>query len=417
MHRRVTSSVVIRNKFVTNISLFDRPNLEKLFGEIYCPDGEKHDLEYIMKVQKLFARWFAKGDPSTNLPYRFPVCTMNIAMDDERNPVDEDFFLFVCDVNRAKACFNIYANEGTKIASCCRLVNDTERMKFRADSFGNGGLNIGSARVCTINLPAIALDCQGNAPEFWKLLQHRVMIARKLLTVHREEILKRRIDAGLLKFFNLHWIDISMFFATFGITGIHEMCEFMSKPITDADGQEFTANVLKTIEAYADMFSEEDKWSYNCEEIPGEQAAISLAKKDAITYPAKQTFPLYSNQYLPLIANVDMVDRIKLSGKFMSIVSGGGIVHLNLEAPIDSVDKMGQLLRNSIKAGVEHLAINYGFGICKSGHTSVVGNKHVCPVCGDPIEDYLTRVIGYFTKISSWNAVRKNFEYPKRKFH
>lgn len=67
------NAIMAHNSPFTNVSIFDRPNLEKLFGDVCYPDGSKIDVEYVMKVQKIAARFFAKGDPATSLPYRFPV--------------------------------------------------------------------------------------------------------------------------------------------------------------------------------------------------------------------------------------------------------------------------------------------------------------------------------------------------------
>ena len=78
---------------------------------------------------------------------------------------------------------------------------------------------------------------------------------------------------------------------------------------------------------------------------------------------------------------------------------------------------MKKLILMSLKEGVEHLAVNYGFGICVNGHTAIVGNGKLCPICGDTIMDYLTRVIGYFSKVSAWGEVRKDLEYPRRNFN
>ncbi len=416
---------VMNNKFrvsgqspFSNISIFDRVNLEKLFDGYRYPDGNQIDVEYVMHVQKIIAEFHAQGDPKTGLPYRFPVMTANLSVDANREPLDQDFVQFVARTNIAKGVFNIYANEGSKIAMCCRFINDTERMNYRADSFGNGGLNIGAHRIVTINYPRIALEAKGDVKKFFKVLDKRAKMARDLLLVHREEILRRRVERGFLKFFApLKWFTLDMFFSTIGIHGLYEMAHFMALPMESQAGQDFTEKVLKATDGYALQYSAETGHSFNTEEIPAESTAITLARKDRIIYgQVAQPFEMYSNQYIPLIAEMDTVERVKLTGRFMKHVSGGGILHLNIQNRIDSLATMERLLRLALKEGVEHFAINYGFGICTQGHTTVVGNVPACPICGEPITDYMTRVIGYFTKVSSWGDTRKNYEYPQRQF-
>lgn len=412
---------VMNNKFrvsgqspFVNISLFDTPNLKKLFGETVYPDGSKVDIEYVMKVQKIIGEFLSKGDPATGLPYRFPVVTVNIFVNDKKTVVDKDFLKFVAETNYEKGIYNIYINDGYKIASCCRLLNDTKRMKFRADSFGNGGLNIGSHRIVTINFPRIALEAKGDVDKFFNILHSRVMLAKDILVAHRR-LLEKRIEQGFLKFFKpLGWFSLKTMFSTFGVNGLYEACYFMDLPMETKKGQEFTERILRKMEEYADGFSEQMGFSWNVEEVPAESAAVTLAKKDKILF--KQPFNLYSNQYIPLIADIDIIERLKISGKFMDIVSGGGIVHLNIQEKIPSPEKMEKIIKLAIKTGVNHFAINYGFGICSEGHTSIIGNGKTCPHCGKEIVDYMTRIIGYFTKVSSWNAVRREYEFPNRKF-
>ncbi|ACV64597.1 Oxygen-sensitive ribonucleoside-triphosphate reductase-like protein [Desulfofarcimen acetoxidans DSM 771] len=417
---------VMNNKFrvsgqspFTNVSIFDRENLKKLFTDYRYPDGSEVNIDYIMDVQKIIAEFFSKGDPSTGLPYRFPVMTVNLSVDENRNPLDLDFLDFVAKTNTQLGIYNIYINEGSKIAMCCRFSPSTnQRMNYRVDTFGNGGLNIGSHRVVTINFPRIAMEAKSRE-DFFNILDSRTKMAKDLLLVHREEILRRRVERGFLKFFNpLKWFNLDMLFSTIGIHGLYEMCHFLGFDMENLAGQDFTEAVLKKIEDYALAFSKETGHSFNTEEIPAESTAVTLAKKDRIIYGEdKQPFALYSNQYIPLIADMDTIDRIKLTGRFMKYVSGGGILHLNVQDRVTNPDTMKKLILMCLKEGVEHFAVNYGFGICSEGHTSIVGNGKVCPICGKPIDDYLTRVIGYFSKTSSWGDVRKNYEFERRRFN
>ena len=412
---------VLNNKFrtsgqspFTNVSLFDRPNLQKVFGETLYPDGTSPDFDYVMKVQKLFGEWFAKGDPVTGLPYRFPVVTVNLSVDGNRQVEDKDFLDWVAWTNIDRGCFNIYINEGHKIATCCRYSNDFSQI--RADSFGNGGLNLGSHRVVTLNLPRIALEAHGNRSQFFVLLYKQLEDARCLLNVHREDILQRRIDVGFLKFFKpLNWFTLDSLFSTFGIVGIYEACHFMDLPMETEDGVAFTEEVLAYIEDYAKQASLETGNPFNVEEIPAESTAPKLAKKDRLFFP-EQEFELYSNQYIPLIADVGTMQRIHYTGKFMKYLSGGGILHLNIQEKLTEPQQMRRLIELAISQGVEHFAINYGFGTCVNGHTTVVGSGTECPICEGEITDWLTRIIGYFTKTSSWNDVRRNYDYPNRKW-
>ena len=77
---------------------------------------------------------------------------------------------------------------------------------------------------------------------------------------------------------------------------------------------------------------------------------------------------------------------------------------------------MKHLIEYAVKNGVSHFAVNYGFGRCENGHTTVCGNSNTCSICGANITDHYTRIVGYFTHVDSWNSVRREYEFPKRVF-
>jgi len=100
----------------------------------------------------------------------------------------------------------------------------------------------------------------------------------------------------------------------------------------------------------------------------------------------------------------------------MEVLSGGGILHLNMQDRIVDQDIMKKLILFSVNNGVGHLAVNYGFGTCENGHTTICGNAVRCPVCSGKIVDHVTRVIGYFSHVSNWGGVRRKYEFPRRVF-
>jgi ribonucleoside-triphosphate reductase len=412
---------IVNNKYrvsgqspFVNIALYCRNTLKNLFDLTRFPDGSSVDYEFVMFVQKIFGEFIAKGDPDTGLPYRFPVMTVNI---NKSENMDNDFKKWVSRTNCKTGVFNIYPSKGNKIAMCCRFQNDITQMReYRADTFGNGGLNIGSSRVITINLPRIALKADGDWYVFTNELMSIMDDIKKLHVAHRR-IINTRIEQGFIQFFKpLNWLTIDHMFATVGIHGVFEANYFMRLDIDSPDGIAFTKQMLKMIDDMTLEYTKETKIVFNVEEIPGESASVVLAACDKLMFPKRQIFELYSNQYIPLISEIDIFSKIKLSGEFMNILSGGGIAHFNISERIEDPAIMEKLIDIAMEYNVPHFAINYGFGICEDGHTSVVGTGKICPLCNESIVKWITRIIGYFVEIDTWNAVRKNYEFPLRKF-
>jgi ribonucleoside-triphosphate reductase (formate) len=393
----------------SNVSIFDRPNLKQLFGELVFPDGSVPDMELIWDIQKIFCDWFCKGDPSSGFPYRFPVVTLNLRIDEERKVIDPEALEYFSKINLEKGCFNIYISSGNKIASCCRLINDLELAG--CDSFGNGGVSLGSHRIITLNLARLGLLAQ-SYDHLIQLLDVQLDYARDGLVAHRR-LLEKRMKEGFLPFFDYDVMALTRMFSTFGINGVYECLESMGYSILTEQGKLLAIQLLEHIRAYSTSCSKKYGYSFNIEQVPAETLAVKFAAKDCYLYNSAPH--IYSNQFVPLWIDCDIVDRVRLDGIFSQKLTGGGISHLNIGEKLTSVDQMKKLIAFAIQSGCEHFAVNYNFCMCTDSHVTVAGVTKHCPLCGKKIKDYYTRIIGYFTPVSSWNHGRQE-EHTKRVF-
>ncbi len=393
----------------SNLSIFDKPNLQQLFGELVFPDGSKPDFDVIMEIQKIFCDWFSKGDPSSGLPYRFPVVTLNLRIDEDRNILDKEALEYFSAINLDKACFNIYISSGNKIASCCRLINDLELAG--CDSFGNGGISLGSHRIVSLNLARLG-KLATSYENLLELLKARLDQSRDALIAHRK-LIELRVNEGFLPFFKFDVMSMSRLFSTFGINGVYECLEELGYSILTEQGKRLAYDLLENIKQYATECSKQYKHPFNVEQVPAESLAVKFAAKDKLLH--NMHYEIYSNQFIPLWVDCDIVDRVKLDGTFSRALTGGGISHLNVGEKLTSVNQMKKLIDYAITCGCDHFAVNYNFCKCKNSHITVAGPVSSCPICAEPITEHYTRIIGYFTPVSAWNRGRQE-EHKKRIF-
>ena len=116
--------------------------------------------------------------------------------------------------------------------NCCRLRNNlggTQKSEY-TNSFGVGGLNIGSHRVVAINLPQIAYIAKysdkNDKQAFYNILESRIKIAQDILDIHRE-LLIRLIDNGNLPMYKHGCMDLSKQYSTLGFIGLYECLEIL----------------------------------------------------------------------------------------------------------------------------------------------------------------------------------------------
>jgi hypothetical protein len=409
-----SSGIYAHNSPFTNVSIFDRPTLERVFDNHYFPDGTcAKDIEdVIIEVQNIFLKFMADKDPMTNLPYRFPVTTCNIFAN---GTLDYDFIDHVANYNQ-EGLFNIFiTTDYAKIASCCRLINNVaDLMQYKGiDSFGNGGINIGSHRVCTINLARLGRMSGGDKSLFKMHIADSFEDSVKILYAHRM-LLRDKIEEGSLQFFDpLKWFDLDrMFYSTVGINGFYEGLRYMGYDLIE--NQDFAIEILNYLNSLAKDKIDQYSIPINIEQVPAEGAAIVSARKDAVFFGDNEHM-LYANQFVPLWLDIDLFDRARIDGIMSKYFTGGMISHLNIGAPATK-DQMKKLIQYAISCGLEHFALNPVFSVCPNRH-SVLKKVEMCPICGEKVEDYITRVVGYFTPVSSWAKTRRTYEFPRRKFN
>ena len=423
----------------TNISIFDREKLKAMIGKDnygwYLPNKEAVALDnglsekmsneefenfivdYVSELQKIYVALHNAGDPSQNgMPYRFPVVTMNITKDDDGKVLDEDFLKYVCNLDVFR--YNIFTSKGTKICSCCRLINDTELMDMgsQVNSFGAGGsASMGSHRVCTINFARIAMECS-SLDEFYKILDKRISNAAKILKAHKVLIGKLE-RLGLEPFITRGWIRMDRLFSTFGVLGTVEARKIlMEKYADELKDKDIMKDMLVFLNDKSAKYAKELGLVSNIEQIPAESFSVRLATADRYIFPDNTIeTPMYANQFVPLWENATMWEKLDADGKYNALLNGGGIVHAQIGSKTTPTQNE-KIIRYAISCGCEHFALNSVYTRCnKCGH--VISHKtETCEKCGCDDVDYLTRVVGFFVPVSSWNKTRREWEFPKRKF-
>ena len=371
----------------TNVSIYDDNFLDKLCGDYIFPDGSCPDKELIKKIQNLYLNIMNREMERT--PITFPVTTACFSINDEHEIQDEEFVDFISEKNLKFAFINIYIGKSSTLSSCCRLRSEQNNEYF--NSFGSGSSKIGSLGVCTINLPRLAIRHENNITEFKKDLEELVELCARINNAKRK-IVQRRIDNGNHPLYSLWFIDINTQYNTCGINGFNEDISYLGEDILEEEGVKLGIEIIECINSVNDKMQKRFKTPHNCEQIPAENVSIKLAQKDRLL-GYQDEYELYSNQFIPLIVNADLLDRIKLQGIFDKYFSGGSIMHISCDEKLEEIEDMKALIKLCAKQGVIYFAINYLLRRCKHGHMTV-GSDKICPICGETITDFYTRVVG-----------------------
>jgi ribonucleoside-triphosphate reductase (formate) len=385
-----------------NVSVYCDKFLDTLLPSYTFPDGVSPKKETVIKLQNMLLEIMNETYKKT-LP-TFPIISACFNVDDDKNVLDTEYFEKVCKYNVEYAFINFYFGKTSTLSSCCRLRSDGAYF----NQLGGGGSKIGSIGVISLNLPRLALQ-----DDFSDKLIDLTRLAIKINNVKRH-IIQNYIDLGALPLYTHYFMSLKTQYSTVGLVGINEMLTNIGLDILDKSGQKFVQNVQDVITRELNLASDTLGYPHNLEQVPAENSAIKLAQKDVVC-GYNSSYDLYSNQFIPLTTNADMLDRIKLQGLFDGKMSGGSILHLNVEHKLDG-DTMYNFLLFCAKKGVVYTGINYNLQKCINGH--IVPGKHgKCEICKGEITDEFSRVVGFIVNTKNFHKIRREVEYPNRQFY
>lgn len=297
----------------------------------------------------------------------------------------------------------------------CRMINNTELMDMGSsvNSFGGSNISLGSHRVVTINFTRLAYETD-NYEDYLSLLDKRVESAAKILKAHKV-LIKKLSALGLEPFVKNGWINIGHMFSTFGVLGIVEAKHIIQQKygVKDFD---YMGDILVKFNEMCKKYSQENGIIFNIEQIPAESFGVRLADADKLIYGNPYNLdPLYANQFCALWHEATIYERLDIDGKYNQMLSGGGIVHAQIQSTVTPTQAKNIIL-HAVECGCEHFALNTVYSQCRDCKTVVKGNISKCPKCGCESFDHYSRVIGFFTKVEDWNPVRRDWEFQRRKF-
>lgn len=420
----------------TNVSVFDHPYFEAIFGGSVFPDGELmiDEEEEIIQFQKDFID--VVNEVREENVFTFPVLTASLLFKGPLNQikfeeedweeqmgeygfVDKNFARWACEASRKWNLFNFFTDSTVNsLSNCCRLKSDVTDLYF--NSIGGTALKVGSVKVATLNIARLAYQATSEQ-DFLVRLKNLTELDLKILDTQRE-IIKRNVEKGLLPSFSSGLVDFEHLYSTVGVNGIYEAIktfgyikvdEFGNTSYTD-EAYSLGRRIFQVIRNCIDNFSLDKDYKFNVEQVPAEQAAAKMQSADKYLYPDKvvEDLPLYGNQWIPLGIKATILERTKICAAFDSYCNGGSIEHINIDRPFSSFESAWEMLNWVAAQGVTYFAFNGKVAQCKNFH-SFYGK--VCPICGEPVETEYTRIVGFYTPTRTYSKTRKA-EYELREW-
>ena len=382
----------------TNISIYDRPYFEAIFGDFVFPDFTKPSYESLAKLQKFFMHWFNEERKKALLT--FPVITA-ACLNDGTTLKDKDFQDFITkEYSEGNAFFTYTSSSADALSSCCRLKNDISSQKEFSYSLGAGGVATGSKNVITININRLIQDNRDIVEEVRKV--HKYQLAF-------EDLYQEYFKSNMMPLYSGGFISLDKQYLTVGINGVVEAAEYLGYEISNNQPyKDWVSSLLKKIYDENRKATKEYGVKFNTEFVPGENLGTKHAlwdKADGYRVPRD-----CYNSYLYKVEDneISVLDKFALHGKQTTqYLDGGSAYHCNLES-YPTQEGFKKLIDVAVKEGCEYFCFNVLITGCDDcGHIDTQTLQQ-CPKCKSKNIWHATRVIGYLKKISDFSTARQN---------
>ncbi len=353
-------------------------------------------------------------------PFAFPKFNYHVTRETFDDPESYKLFLKACKVaSHNGSVYFVFDRSGTQLAACCRL-----RWNVPEEYFHNTTLLrfVGLQNV-TINLPQIILRYGENWQEG---LRHAVKLVCK---AHRAKMgfLWSLRDSVLEEMFRTHkdghpYVDLqNRTTYIVGCVGLAEALRLLGLDIHTDEGQKAGLKIISTLYLLSKKYS--NGITLVMEESPAESASVRLAKIDSQQFPEIEKVlyindpPIYTNSiHLPPDSHFDVLARLMVQSKYHWMFEAGAIVHGwigEFRPHYMSIANLIKKLYYSTRCA--QFVLSPDFTDCISCGRVDIGFHERCRFCGSTQVDYISRIVGYYSKVSRWNkGKRSEFIYRRR---
>lgn len=390
-----------------NVSYFDKPYFEGMFGEFLFPDETEPIWETFNWLQKHFMIWI--DTERLHYDLSFPVETVNLLNDGREDFVDKDWGDFQAEMYSKGAWFFTYSsNTVDSLSSCCRLRNEVNENTF-SFTLGAGGVSTGSKGVMTINVNRLVQNAVRDGKDISEAVREQVKKVHKYLAAYNE-IVWDNFKANMLTVYKAGFIDLDKQYLTIGINGFVEGAEFLGIEISPNDAYfEYGEKILKPIYE-ENKKAKTEHLMFNTEFVPAENLGVKNAKwdrEDGYVVPRD-----CYNSYFYIVEDetTDILSKFELHGKKLTkYLDGGSALHNNLAEHLTK-EQYAILNKKAIKEGCSYYTHNVKNTVCNKCDYRSKHTLDICPRCGSRDLDYITRIIGYTKRASSFAEPRQKEE-------
>ena len=377
------------------------------------------------ETARLFTRamldtWRA-GDQNGHI-FAFPKCDFHVNADTFRDPKQFELLEYACQIASENGVpYFVFDRDEVTLSACCRLrtaIDDVYMIKHLESMRFCGFQNV------TVNLPQAAYRAgRGHVDEFIREIEAMMDIAVQA-HIEKRGFIAKLMSSPAMPLWQIGkpaldgrpYVDLDKCTYIIGLLGLNEAIQFL----TGEELHESEAALKLGLKVISHMYFKAKSdgkrlgLKLSLEESPAESAARRMAKVDLRNFPEarevikgnidRDEFYYTNSIHLRADAPVDIVTRIRTQSKFHSMIESGAIIHAFVGEELPPAASVLNLVRKTFEqTRCAQLTISPEFTVCSACHRMEVGLHDTCPVCDSPDVHGLTRIVGYYSRITNWN--------------
>ena len=392
--------------------------------------GKKYQ-DYTREAQKFVWALFEvyKEGDGTGRPFFFPKPLVHITEKFFQTEGHEAFLHLICDVAADKGNTYFVFDRGStaKISECCRLsfkLDDQDLL----DAKEPWRMRYSALQNVTLNLPRLGYTSKGDDTLLFDKIADLMDLT---ITAHREKkaFIEKLISQGERSPLSLLTMNkdgapyLRMHRVTYliGMLGLNELVHIHTGEELHESNRafKFGLKVISHMDLLTKKLSKEHGMRFVLEQTPAESTAYRFARLD-LKYHSPQAEhyvkgdldrgeAYYTNStYFAVSSQMSPIDRVIKEGLFHPRIEAGSLTHIWLGESKPSKESLANFVIKTFRESLnDQIAFSPEFTNCLGCGKTTRGLHDACSHCGSSEVEGITRITGYFTKVSSWNKGKR----------
>ncbi|MBN2058069.1 MAG: anaerobic ribonucleoside-triphosphate reductase [Candidatus Saganbacteria bacterium] len=383
--------------------------------------------DYIKESQRFAWALFdvySEGDGSGR-PFFFPKPLVHMTEKFFKTPDHEKFLMHISKVatEMGNTYFVFDRGETAKISECCRLSFKLEKSDLE-DANEPWRMRYSALQNVTVNLPRLAYKAASSTEKLLQLLDQYLELSAQA-HIQKKKFIEELLAKGqrgplsmlAMKRDGQPYLRMWRVSYLIGILGLNEMIEaHLGQELHESrEALKLGLKIISHMKLKCEEMSKRYKMHFVLEQTPAESTAYRFAKLDLEHFPNQTqkvikghptTGEIYytNSTYFNVAHQMNPIDRVTQEGLFHPLIDAGALTHVWLGESKPSPESIANFVIKTFRHTQNaQIAFSPEFTSCNQCGKIARGLRDACPYCQSDNIEGITRITGYFSRVTGWN--------------